>query len=87
MGLYPQTQSNPITNLTAELNAVIGEQHFRVLYDAHIRQYELALTELGKSSKKYSYLATEGTIPFSEMFQYLNGILMGCRLTKQLHKL
>ena len=83
---YPQTQSHPITNMVAELNAILGAQHFIALYEAHIRQYELALTEFGKSSKKYSYLATEGTIPFSEMFQYLNGILMGYRLAKQMHK-
>lgn len=87
MPKYPQTQSSPISNLVAELNAFIGEPHFKMLYEAHIRQYELVLTDIGKASKKYSYLATEGTLPFSEMFQYLNGILMGCRLTKQLHKI
>lgn len=86
MGRYPQTQSNPITNMCAELNAIIGEQHFCVLYDAHIRQYELALTELGQASKKYHYLATIETMQFSEMFEYLNGILLGYRLAKQLHK-
>jgi hypothetical protein len=86
MGRYPQTQSNPITNMCAELNAIIGEQHFCVLYDAHIRQYELALTELGQTSKKYHYLATIETMQFSEMFEYLNGILLGYRLAKQLHK-
>ena len=86
MGRYPQTQSNPITNMCAELNAIIGEQHFCVLYDAHIRQYELALTELGQTSKKYHYLATVETMQFSEMFEYLNGILLGYRLAKQLYK-
>ena len=87
MGRYPQTQSNPITNMCAELNAIIGEQHFCVLYDAHIRQYELTLTDLGKASKKFSYLATVESMPFSEMFEYLNGILLGCRLTKCLYNL
>ena len=86
MGRYPQTQSSPITNMCAELNAIIGEQHFRVQYHAHIRQYELALTELGKASKKYSFMATEETMPYSEMFEYLNGILLGYRLAKQLHQ-
>jgi len=85
MGYYPQTQSNPITNMCAELNAIIGEQHFRVLYDAHIRQYKLSLTDLGKASKKYSYLETI-SMPFSEMFEYLNGILLGFRLAKQIYK-
>ena len=87
MGRYPQTQSNPITNMCAELNAIIGGQHFRVLYDAHIRQYELALTDLGQASKKYHYFATIETLPFSEMFEYLNGILLGYRLAKQIHQL
>ena len=87
MGLFQQQQRNAITNLVAELNAILGEQHFKVLYEAHIRQYELALTDLGKSSKKYTYLATDGTLPHSEMFQYLNGVLMGIRLAKQLYKL
>ena len=87
MALFPQTQRNAITNLVAELNATIGEQHFKVMYESYIRQYELALTDLGKSSKKYSYLATDGTLPFLEMFQYLNGILLGCRMAKQLYKI
>lgn len=86
MGRYPQTQSNPITNMCAELNAIIGEQHFRVLYDAHVRQYELAMTDLGQASKKFNYLATVETMQFSEMFEYLNGILLGYRLAKQIHK-
>ena len=86
MGRYPQTQSNPITNMCAELNAIIGEQHFCVLYDSHIRQYELAMTDLGRASKKYHYLATVETMPFSEMFEYLNGILLGYRLAKQIHQ-
>jgi hypothetical protein len=86
MGRYPQTQSNPITNMCAELNAIIGEQHFCVLYDSHIRQYELAMTDLGRASKKFNYLATVETMPFSEMFEYLNGILLGYRLAKQIHQ-
>ena len=86
MALFKQKQRNAITNLVAELNANLGEQNFIVLYEAYIRQYELALTDYGKASKKYSFLATDGTLPFSEMFQYLNGILMGYRLAKQIHK-
>lgn len=85
MGRYPQTQSNPITNMCAELNAIIGEQYFCVLYDSRIRQYELAMTDLGRTSKKYHYLATIETMPFSEMFEYLNGILLGYRLAKHIN--
>lgn len=86
MGRYPQTQSSPVTSMCAELNAIIGEQHFRVLYNAHARQYDLVLTELGKISKKYSFLETTG-LQFSEMFEYLNGVLLGYRLAKQILKI
>lgn len=87
MGTYPQTQSNPITNMCAELNAIIGEQHFHVLYDSFARRYKLALTELGKASKKYKFLEVEEALIFSEMFEYLDGILLGYRLAKQIHNL
>lgn len=87
MSKFAQTQSTPISNMVAELNAVLGAQHFRPIYYNHNRMYELQLTEIGKASKKFSYLATEGCITFAEMFHYLNGILMGYRVAKQINNL
>lgn len=87
MAKFLQTKSNPISNMVAELNAILGECHFQSVYYSHSRMYELKLTELGNISKRYKYLATEGMLSFSDMFQYLNGILLGYRMAKQLHKL
>lgn len=85
MGLYPQTKSSPISNMVAELNAILGAMYFKAVYNNSDRLYDLQLTELGKTSKKFSYLATEGQITFAEMFHYLNGILMGYRVAKQIN--
>lgn len=72
--------------MVAELNAILGFPYFQAVYYDATRMYELVITEAGKKSKKYSYLATEGPIAFAEMFHYLNGILMGYRIAKEIHK-
>lgn len=84
---FPQTQSNPLTNMVAELNAIIGKPHFKMMYYSYGRKYELAMTELGNSSKRFSFLASSEPMTFTDMFNYLNGILNGYRLAKQLHNL
>ena len=85
MGKFTQTRSNPLTNMVAEINAFLGGIYLSVTYDSRTRMYELCATELGIKTKKFIYLSTEGFITFAEMFHYLNGILMGCRISKQLY--
>lgn len=79
------TQSNAITNMVAELNAIVGTGTFKVNYQQHQRRYELVFTDMVPSdkSKKFQYLIPNNTLVFSEMFMYLHGVLMGCRYSKQ----
>lgn len=71
--------------MVAELNAILGYPYFQSKYYNDTRLYELLPTEYCKQSKKFIYLATEGPITFAEMFHYLNGILMGYRIAKEIH--
>lgn len=83
---YPQTQSTPLTNMVAEINAAIGVTYFKIDYNAPERTYILNITDAGKHLKKYNYLA-HGQLLYTEMFSYLNGILGGIRLAKDKFRL
>lgn len=74
---FPKEQSNPISNMVAELNSQLGGQYFTVSFDG--KYYTLNPTNLAVSSKKFSYISIDGGLKYSDIFQYLNGILIGFR--------
>ena len=77
---FPKEQSNPISNLVAQINSQLGEAYLIVTYDNR-RLYTLNLTGLALKSKKFSYIPTY-ELKYQEMFQYLCGILVGLRASE-----
>lgn len=82
------TQSWPIQNLVASLNSQLGGQYFTATYSAPdethaLGWYELNPTELCIKTKKYLHIHTDGGLTFSDMYQYLSGILIGFEAAKE----
>lgn len=85
---YPMQQSWPIQNLVASLNSELGGQYFTTTYlppdTTHaIGWYILNPTEQCVKQKKYLHIHTEAGMTFSDMYQYLSGILIGIEAAKQ----
>lgn len=78
---FPKEQSNHITNLVAELNSQLGNQYFSVGFDGKF--YTLNPTNLAVSKKKYNYISVDGKLSYSDMFNYISGILTGIRAAKE----
>lgn len=81
---FPKQQSNAITNMVAELNSFIGGTYFTVGFDGKL--YTLNPTNLTVHTNKFNYISIDGGLTYSDMFQYLSGILIGLRLAKELKK-
>lgn len=82
------TQSWPIQNLVAALNSQLGGQYFTATYlppdETHAHGwYQLNPTELCLKDKKYLHIHIDGGFVFSDMYQYLNGILIGFEAAKE----
>lgn len=75
---FPKEQSNPISNMVAELNSRLGGMYYTVSFDG--KHYTLNPTKLLVSLKKFNYVSIDGGLTYSDMFQYLSGILIGLRL-------
>lgn len=75
---FPKEQSNPISNMVAELNDKLGGPYFTVSFNGKL--YTLNPTKLLVSLKKFNYVSINGGMTYSDIFQYLNGILIGLRL-------
>lgn len=75
---FPKEQSNPISNMVAELNDKLGGSYFTVSFDGKL--YTLNPTKLSVSLRKFNYVSIDGGLTYSDMFQYLSGILIGLRL-------
>jgi hypothetical protein len=85
---YPMQQSWPIQNLVASLNSLLGGQYFTITYSppdtSHsIGWYYLNPTEQCLKDKKFLHIHTEGGMIFSDMYQYLSGILIGFEAAKE----
>lgn len=79
---FPKEQSNPITNMVARLNSILGGQYFSILFDG--RHYQLNPTKLAIKEKKYQYISIYG-LTYSDMFHYLSGIFTGLKATEELN--
>lgn len=83
MAYFPKEQSNPITNMVAELNHILNGQYFNVTCETINKEviYNLNLTQKGLDEKKYLYIPTnEGFgLNYTKMIYYLQGILIGLR--------
>ena len=75
---FPKEQSNPISNMVAELNDKLGGSYFTVSFNGKL--YTLNPTKLLVSLKKFNYVSINGGMTYSDIFQYLSGILVGLRL-------
>ena len=75
---FPKEQSNPISNMVAELNDKLGGSYFTVSFNGKL--YTLNPTKLLVSLKKFNYVSINGGMTYSDIFQYLSGILIGLRL-------
>lgn len=84
MAYFPKEQSNPITNMVAELNYLLNGQYFTVKMENRSGKtlYSLNLTQFGLKQKKYLYMATLEVMPFEykQMYGYMQGILVGIRV-------
>lgn len=78
---FPKQQSNEITNMIAKLNHELGGLYFTVAYTDN-GLYTLNRTKICISKKKYNYVSFEGGKSFSEMYNYIQGILYGIRMLK-----
>lgn len=92
MAYYPMTQSWPIQNLVASLNSQLGGQYFTATYlppDAThaLGWYTLNPTEQCLKDKRFLHIHTDGGLTFSDMYQYLSGILIGIEAAKVLYKI
>lgn len=82
---FPKEQSNPITNMVAELNSRLGGlTYFTVSFDGKL--YTLNPTNLTIASKKFRSVSVDGGLTYSDMFQYLNGILVGLKIAQEIKK-
>lgn len=81
---FPKEQSNPISNMVAELNAQLGGSYFTISFDGKL--YTLNPTNLAVTQKKFNYVSIDGGLTYSDMFQYLSGILIGLRLAQEAKK-
>lgn len=82
---FPKEQSNPITNMVAELNSRLGGlTYFTVSFDGKL--YTLNSTNLTIVSKKFRGVSVDGGLTYSDMFQYLNGILVGLKIAQEIKK-
>lgn len=79
---FPKEQSNPISNMVAELNSRLDGAYFTVSFDGKL--YTLNPTALAIESKKFNYVSIDGKLTYSDMFQYLSGMLIGLRAAKEL---
>ena len=83
MTYFPKEQSNPITNMVAELNHLLKGQYFTVVITESVNEvkYNLNLTQFGLKSKKYLYIATHDGfgLNYKQMVSYMQGILVGFR--------
>lgn len=66
--------------MVAELNSQLGGLYFTVAIDG--RTYTLNPTNLAVTTNKFNYISIDGGITYSDMFHYLNGILIGIRAAK-----
>lgn len=81
---FPKEQSNPISNMVAELNSQLGGPYFTVGFNS--RLYTLNPTNLAVRFKKFNYISIDGYLSYSDMFQYLSGILIGLRAAQEIKK-
>lgn len=79
---FPKEQSNPITNMVAQLNSILGGQYFSILFDG--RHYQLNPTKLALKEKKYQYVSAR-KLTYSDMFHYLSGIFIGLKVAEELN--
>jgi hypothetical protein len=75
---FPKKQSTPLTNMLAELNKQLGGTYFTI--GTNGKGYTLNPTNLEVSERKYNYVSIDGYITFSDMYNYLSGILIGLKL-------
>lgn len=80
-----KTRSRVIEELVAEINEAIGQPYFKVEYYDVSMTYELMATEQSGRSHKYDYILAE-PMTRPKIFAYLNGVLLGMRLGKDLKK-
>lgn len=88
MAHYTMTQSWPIQNLVSALNSQLGGQYFTATYSppdaTHaIGWYTLNPTKLCLKTKKFLHIHMDGGLTFSDMYQYLSGILIGFEAAKR----
>lgn len=81
---FPKEQSNPISNMVAELNSQLGGSYFTIGFNGKF--YTLNPTNLTVTSNKFNYVSIDGGLTYSDMFQYLSGILVGLRAAKEVKK-
>ena len=81
---FPKEQSNPISNMVAELNSQLSGPYFTISFDGKL--YTLNPTNLTVTSNKFNYVSIDGGLTYSDMFQYLSGILVGLRAAKAVKK-
>jgi hypothetical protein len=81
---FPKEQSNPITNLVAELNHQLGGLYFTVSFNNKL--YTLNSTNLAIAQKKFNYISIDGGLTYSDMYHYLSGLLLGIRAVKDKKK-
>lgn len=79
---FPKERSNPISNMVAELNSRLKGPYFTISFNSKL--YTLNPTNLTIASKKFNYIATYGGLTYSDMYQYLSGILVGMRIATEI---
>lgn len=80
---FPKEQSNPISNMVAELNSQLGGSYFTISFDGKL--YTLNPTNFTVKLKKFNYISIDGGLTYSDMFQYLSGILIGLRAAQEIN--
>ena len=81
---FPKEQSNEIVNLIAEINRLLGGTYFTVAFhDGGF--YTLNPTLRNVRSRKFNHIAFEGNKTYTDMHNYLSGIIHGVRAAKQLN--
>ena len=81
---FPKEQSNPISNMVAELNSRLSGPYFTISFDGKL--YTLNPTNLTITSNKFNYVSIDGGLTYSDMLQYLSGILVGLRAAQEVKK-
>lgn len=80
---FPKKKSNEIVNMVAELNRELGGLYFTTAY-VEKGLYTLNPTVKCVSSRKFNFISFEGGKSYSDMYNYLSGILIGLKASKEL---